>query len=98
MLAHRAMLHTYAHDKLSRAQRTQKEGHDKRVKHTRAFKVGDVVAYRKEKRNEKKGKFRARYTGPYVITVQDERAKKFSLQPIRDGVEPITFAVPSFDL
>lgn len=98
MLAHRTTLHTHAHENLARAQRSQKEGHDKRVRHTRKFKIGDVVAYRKEKRNEKKGKFRAKYVGPYTISAYDEKIRKFTLVPAREDAEPIGFPVSTFDL
>lgn len=98
MLARRALLTEHARDNIAKAQRSQKEGHDKRVKFTRELKIGDLVAYRKEKRNEKKGKFRAKFTGPYLIIGQDEHRKKSFLKPARQGVETNYFVVPNFEL
>nr|PNR28627.1 hypothetical protein PHYPA_029220 [Physcomitrium patens] len=57
LLQHREYLRTHAHTNISKAQRWQKEGHDK-VTYTREFVIDDTASYRKEKRCEK------RETGP----------------------------------
>lgn len=97
MLANRMTLRTHADENLGRDQRSQTEGHDKWIKNTRKFKVGDV-AYLKEKQNEKKGKFRAKYIGPYTIWVHDEKTKIFASVPAWEGAEPIVFFISALNL
>ena len=61
------------------------------------FKVGDLVAFRKKKRCKKKGKFWAKYVGPYSISKFDEVRHKFCLMPLRPETEAITYIVLHFD-
>jgi hypothetical protein len=81
-----------------KAQAAQKKGHDKRIKYNHTFVLGDCVAYRKEKKCEKQGKFRAQYVGPYTVISIDEKQHKLQLRPAREGVAPIDFMVPTFDV
>jgi hypothetical protein len=46
-----------AKENIQKAQAAQKKGHDKKVRFNRTFVLGDRVAYRKEKKCEKQGKF-----------------------------------------
>lgn len=68
------------------AQTRQKIQHDKCVKFTKDFRCGDLVAFRKEKRNEKSGKLRAQYSGPYPIAEINEQRHKYRLVPDREKV------------
>ena len=45
-----------------------------------------IEASRKEKRNEKSGKFRAQHSGPYLIGEIDEQRHKYRLVPDREQV------------
>lgn len=56
------------------------------------------MAYRKEKCCEKKGKFRAKNVGPYVISEANKARHKFRLVPLRLEIKTITYMVPHFDL
>lgn len=57
-----------------------------------------MMAYLKEKKCERKGKFRAPYLGPYIITKVHLVECKFSIEPTRVGVVAILFKAPTFDL
>ena len=94
----RAYLSQQAQRNISKAQQLQKEGHDKRIRFTRKFKPSDLVAYQKEKRYEKKGKFQAKYVGPYIISEYDKARHKFPLVPLRSERELIAYVVPYFNL
>ena len=97
-MAQRAFLTQQAHRNIAKAQQLEKESHDKRVKFTRKFKVEDLVAYRKEKRCERKGKFRAKYVDSYTITKADEERHKFQVAALHPEIEKISYMVPHFDL
>ena len=88
----------HAHDNIQKAQVVQKKGHDKCIRYTRQFVLGDRVAYRKDKKCEKKGKFRAQYVGPYMVFKIDEKTHKLELQLAKEGVASIDFMVPIFDV
>lgn len=51
-----------------------------------------------EKKIEKKGKFRAKYVGPYQVVAIYDHGHKFQIILIRPNVEDISFFVPGFDL
>lgn len=50
-----------------------------------------MVAYLKEKKCKSKGKFRAQYVGPYIVTKVHLVECKFSIEPTRVGVITIVF-------
>jgi hypothetical protein len=56
------------------------------------------VAYKKEKKWEKQGKFKAQYVGPYTVINIDEKQHKLQLRPAIEGVASIDFMVPTFDV
>ena len=49
------------------------------------------MAYQKKKHCEKKGKFRAKYVGPYTIAEADEAQHKFWLVPLQPKTEAISY-------
>lgn len=74
----------------------QKIANDK-VKFDKKFKEGELVAYKKEKKNEK-GKFCAQYVGPYKIIAFGKGCHMLFLMPTLEEVKVIIFMVLGFDI
>lgn len=60
----------------------------------RTFDVEILWRSEKKKRNEKVGKFRTQYSGPYLIAEIDEQRPKYRLD--REQVAPVSLWVPRF--
>ena len=88
----------HAHGNIQRTQAAQKKGHDKCIRYNREFVSGNMVAYCKEKKCQKKGKFWAQYVGPYTVFKIDKKTHKLELRPTKVKVATIDFMVPTFDV